>query len=307
MYLVAKHSRDQITVALSGAGGDELYAGYPRYRAMQLARRFNWVPPLLWRLGDRSLQVFRDNGSTPLLRRARQFFSGMPLRGLEQFSHWTYFLGSDEKVRLLTNGNGSQAQWKSSERVLRRVFDNSPLADADNRLLHVDIRTFLLDNLLEYTDKMSMAVSLESRVPILDQDFVEFSLNVPFNHKLRGGRTKVLLRDAFDRFLPREARTAPKKGFNAPLSQWMRSTFDEYFEASQQQRHPLKEILGEDIGRTWQEERVLNWPYIQQLRQQHREGRADYSYELFSILVFDLWWRKYVSQTVQRCCANRNP
>jgi asparagine synthase (glutamine-hydrolysing) len=294
MYLVSKNSRDQITVALCGAGGDELYAGYPRYKAARLARRLGWVPAPLWRLGGRALGVLRDNGRTPLLRRARQFVSGMPLEDVERFAHWTYFMGSAEKERLLTGRGATLCNWERSERVLRQVLGNSPLAEADNRLLHLDVTTFLVDNLLEYTDKMSMAVSLESRVPLLDHDFVEFSLNVPYRFKMNGGRTKVLLRDVFSRFLPPAARRAPKKGFNAPLSHWMRNTLDDYFEASQHDRHPLKDRLGADIGTTWQDEGVLNWSFIQHLRQQHRNGKADFSYELFSILVFDLWWRKYV-------------
>jgi asparagine synthase (glutamine-hydrolysing) len=216
----------------------------------------------------------------------------MPLAPVERFIHWTYFMGNDDKRRLMTGAAGA---WEPSERVVRQVLESSPLADPSNRLLHADVKTFLVDNVLEYTDKMSMAVSLESRVPLLDANFVEFSLNVPFRQKLEYGRSKILLRNVFARFLPPEAQKAPKKGFNAPLSRWVRNTLDGYFEASHQERHPLKETLGESIGTTWMEERVLDWSFIQRLRDQHLRGKADYSYELFSILMFDLWWRKHIS------------
>jgi asparagine synthase (glutamine-hydrolysing) len=298
MYLVSKYSREQVTVALCGAGGDELYAGYPRYHAIRLARRVGWVPWRLWRVADRALHVFRDTGRTPLLRRARQFVSGMQRQDMERFARWTYFMGTAEK-KLLFDFNAASTDFNPSARVLSEAFNASPLAEEDNRWLHTDLKTFLVDNLLEYTDKMSMAASLESRVPLLDQEFVEFSLNVPFRFKLSGRRSKILLRDAFFHFLPPEAQKAPKKGFNAPLSHWMRGALDDYFEASQMDDHPLKDALGEDIGRTWRCERLLDWSYIQLLRHKHRDGKADYSYELFSILVFDLWWRKYVSRSLE--------
>jgi asparagine synthase (glutamine-hydrolysing) len=304
MYLLSKYSRDQITVALCGTGGDELYAGYPRYNAVQLAKRLDWIPATLWRLGVRALGAFQDNGRTPLLRRARQFASGMHLRHIKRFAHWTYFMDGSDKRSLLMNQNGPISSVAASDRILNDLYDKSELTDENNRLLHVDVGSFLVDNLLEYTDKMAMAVSLESRVPLLDQDFVEFSLNVPFRHKLAGGRTKVLLRNVFSSMLPPEAQKAPKKGFNAPLSQWVRTIFDTYFDGNGRNSHSQADIFGHDIGATWREEGILNRSYVEQLRHLHRNGKADCSYELFSILVFDVWWRKYMSRTAGAFCDN---
>jgi len=300
MYLVSKYSRDQVTVALCGAGGDELYAGYPRYQAARLARRLGWVPRPMWRTAGFALGLLHDTGRTPLLRRGREFVAGMPREDVERFAYWTYYLDAAGKAELIVCRDEMPSHWQPSERVLQRALEASPLADADNRLLHCDVQTFLVDNLLEYTDKMSMAVGLESRVPLLDPEFVEFSLNVPFRYKLHGRRTKVLLREVFDRVFPAEARQAPKRGFNAPLSQWLRNTLDDYFAASARDHHLLKDRLGADIGATWRDDAVFDWSYIQRLRQQHRSGRADWSYELFSIMAFDVWWRKHVLQSIPR-------
>lgn len=297
MKLVSQHARERITVALCGAGGDELFAGYPRYRAAQLARRLEWVPALLCKLGRWSLSPLRDTGRGATLRRMRQFLGGLEHKSIERFALWTYYMGEGDKRRLIKRRGAGPADsaFLPSHRVLQSALDASPLADPDNRLLDVDVRTFLVDNLLEYTDKMSMAVGLESRVPLLDHEFVEFALNVPFHWKLDGGRSKILLRKVFADFLPEEAQKAPKKGFNAPLSLWVRETFDAYFEASQSPTHPLRQRLGEDIGITWRESGPLDWSMIQWLRDRHRRGRDDYSYELFAILVFDVWWRKYLT------------
>ncbi|MBD0327223.1 MAG: hypothetical protein ICV68_12375, partial [Pyrinomonadaceae bacterium] len=131
-------------------------------------------------------------------------------------------------------------------------------------------------------DKMSMAVSLEVRVPYLDYRFVERSLRIPFERKLHKGRGKAILKETFADLLPEENIRAPKKGFNFPLAVWMRDRFDGYFD-----RHMSREAV--------EREGILNWDYIQLMREQHRAGRADNSYPLFSIIMFDVWFRKYIS------------
>jgi asparagine synthase (glutamine-hydrolysing) len=285
MYLISKHTRPEATVALCGAGGDELFAGYPRYRAMALARMVRRIPkPLLGGL-RRALDFARDDYRTMTLRRARQFLDGLDDDFARQFVNWTYFLNEGQKRSLLRqveqSSEGRGAGLLPSERIVRVALDESPASDFGNRVLHLDVQTFLPDNILEYTDKMSMAVSLEVRVPYLDYRFVERSLKVPFAHKLRGGKGKAILKEIFADLLPQENLKAPKKGFNFPLAVWMRDHFDQYFD-----RH-----MGEPLV---QREGILNWNYIQQLRQQHRSGKADNSYALFSIIMFDVWYRKYI-------------
>jgi asparagine synthase (glutamine-hydrolysing) len=156
----------------------------------------------------------------------------------------------------------------------------------------------LVDNLLEYTDRMSMAVGMEVRVPLLEPEVVAYALNVPFSWKLGARSSKIIERDAFQRFLTPEVRRGAKRGFNAPLGIWMRGPLAEYIVASQQDRHPLKDVLGADIGASWGDEGVLNWSYIDKLRRAHREGRHDLSYELFAVIAFDVWWRKYITGTL---------
>jgi len=288
MYLICKHAREHIKVALCGAGGDELYAGYPRYRAAQLARRLAWIPRPILRAGGRALGLFRDSYGTMGARRRRKFLEGLDADSVTQFVNWTYFLDENAKSKLL--GHRSPAdRLARSERFLRSAVEESGLADPQNRFLHADVQTFLLDNVLEYTDKMSMGVPLEVRVPLLDHRFVELSLNVPFAYKLHRGQSKLLLRKTFSEFFPSTARDAPKRGFNAPLAHWILRVFDSYFDRSPR----FRDWLGADVGATWQEG-TLDWAFIQDLRGQHRRGTRDNSYELFSIIMFDVWWRKYV-------------
>jgi asparagine synthase (glutamine-hydrolysing) len=281
MYLISKAARNEVTVALSGAGGDELFAGYPRYRAMGLARWLHWLPQPVLAGTSRAMDLLTDDYRSASLRRARQFVSGIDSDFAREFVNWTYFLKEDEKRQLLCSGE-SNGGYLPAERIVRRFLDESGLDDSGNRALHADIQTFLPDNILEYTDKMSMAVSLEVRVPYLDYRVIEHSLRVPFEHKLRAGQSKVMLKETFADLLPKENLQAPKKGFNFPLATWMRDTFDSYFDTTMTQQQVEREG-------------IFNWAYIQRLRDQHKAGKSDNSYPLFSLITFDAWYRKYIT------------
>jgi asparagine synthase (glutamine-hydrolysing) len=282
MQLISRAARSEVTVALCGAGGDELFAGYPRYRAVQLARRLRWAPPWMIDAARGALGLLPDAHRSMTLRRAREFLEGIDPDFARQFMNWTYFFTDGQKRRLLGPLLRSETgRFEPSDRILRQVLAQSRLPDQGNRLLEADIRTFLVDNILEYTDKMSMAASLEVRVPYLDHRVVGRSLAIPFDRKLRGGDAKAVLKETFADLLPQQIRRSPKKGFNAPLPIWMRDNLDPYFDLHM----PRSRMDGQGI---------FDWEYLQQLREEHRRGRRDNSYELFSVLMFDVWHRRYM-------------
>ena len=180
----------------------------------------------------------------------------------------------------------SRLYWKAKglnrlERIFSRAFSSCKLADLGNRVLATDMQTFLVDNLLEYTDKMSMSVGLEVRVPYLDTALAEYSLSVPFSAKLHRGRTKIALREACRDLLPEDNEALPKKGFVLPLAIWMRDRLDKYFDRF------MPNARTKDLG-------FFDPAYIQTLREIHKSGRCDYSYELFSIMMFDSWHRHHM-------------
>jgi asparagine synthase (glutamine-hydrolysing) len=299
MFQLSRKAREHITVALCGAGGDELFAGYPRSRAVRLARRVGWIPSPLIKLSSAALGVFRDSHQTPHLRRARKFLAGLGGDFFTQYANWTYCLSEADKRALLhpqAATGGPPKQLHSSSDVLRDAFEESFLSELDNRILEMDVKTYLPGNILEYTDRMSMAVALEVRVPMLDSSFISLALNTPFAYKMRGGAGKAILADAFSEFFTPEARNAPKRGFSAPLGLWITQVLESYFDASQESSHPLRKRFGEDVGAVWREG-ILNFAFIQALRDSHRRGRRDASHELFACILFDLWWRKYIRQT----------
>jgi asparagine synthase (glutamine-hydrolysing) len=299
MCQLSRKAREHITVALCGAGGDELFAGYPRSSAVRLARSIAWMPRSLLRLGANALSYIHDSHQTPHLRRARKFLAGLDPDFFVQYANWTYFMTEDQKRCLLPAHLGDSPPRNASHPsvdVLRLAFAESSLQEVDNRLLQMDLKTFLVDNILDYTDRMSMATSLEVRVPLLDRGFVEMSLNAPFAYKIRNGESKAILVDAFEEFFPPENRYAPKRGFNAPLALWAGKLFDPYFDASLNSSHPLRKRLGDDVGATWREG-ILDLTFIQQLRLQHRQGKRDNAHELFACILFDVWWRKYIKKS----------
>jgi asparagine synthase (glutamine-hydrolysing) len=299
MYQLSRKAREHITVALCGAGGDELFAGYPRSSAVRLAKKLGWLPRRFLQCGSSLLGLLRDSHKRPHFRRARKFLDGLDSDFLVQYSNWTYFLNEQEKHQLLHGRSGGATARngvRPSVDVLRAAFDQCSLPGFDNRVLELDLKTFLADNVLEYTDRMSMATALEVRVPLLDSGFVEMGLNTPFAYKIRNGSPKAILVDAFAEFFPPAARNAPKRGFNAPLGRWIGPLFDDYFRASSEPSHPLKEKFGEDIGAAWREG-ILDLDFIRRLRAEHNQGRHDRSHELFACMIFDVWWRKYIRRT----------
>lgn len=287
MYLISREARKHITVALNGAGGDELYAGYPRYKAARLATHAHRLPGFVLDLISSGVQRVPDRFSSPHLRRIKGFMKGLDSDFVNQYLKWTYFLSDDEKGDLLHFPNGRVAESKT---LLRDLYSRSEITDPANRLLELDVSSFLVDNVLEYTDKMSMAVALEVRVPVLDHEFVELSLNVPYHYKLRGNKTKYLLRRVFDKYFPEEARKAPKRGFVVPLAQWMRSTFDSYFDDGVE--FPFEGFDPAGVGQSWKTG-LLRKDVIDQYRAQHKSGAQDRSYELFGIMLFDIWLNRY--------------
>ncbi len=284
-YLLSRETRRSVKVALSGAGGDELFGGYPRYRAVQAARWLRFIPRLAVKAGLSVLSLWPDSFADRRLHRVRALLDGIDPDPARQYLRWVYYLDEERKQRLMVRGNQGLLP---AHRVLAAHLSEIPATwDAGNRYSFLDVETFLPDNLLEYSDKMSMASSLELRVPYLDPRVVELAFRIPFSLKLRGGESKSIMRRAFADLIPAENQRLPKKGFNVPLGAWMRTKLDRYFD----ERMPRSYIESEGI---------FSHEYITHLRDEHRRGRRDNAYELFAVLIFDTWYRKYITKTLEK-------
>jgi asparagine synthase (glutamine-hydrolysing) len=284
-WLLSRLTREKVTVALSGAGGDELFGGYPRYRAVKAMKALRFMPRVAARAALAALSPLQDSFADRRLHRLRALLAGLDRDPARQYLKWVYYLDEERKSKLL-RPRGDQPL--PAHRILQSHLNRIPESwDDGNRFSYLDVETFLPDNLLEYSDKMSMAWSLELRVPYLDPRVVELAFRIPFKFKLNGSGSKVILRRAFADLIPPENLRAPKKGFNVPLGNWMRTKLDRYFD----------ELLPRDYVRR---EGVFDHDYIAHLREEHRRGRRDNGYELFAILIFDAWYRKYITRTMKR-------
>jgi asparagine synthase (glutamine-hydrolysing) len=290
-YLLSRYTRQSVTVALSGAGGDELFGGYPRYRAVNAMKLLRLVPRAAARAALAAASRLQDNFADRRLHRVRALLSGLDEDPARQYLQWVYYLDEERKGKLLGGRVGAAA----SHRVLRSHLNRIPSVWGDgNRFSYLDVETFLPDNLLEYSDKTSMAWALELRVPYLDPRLVEWAFGVPFNLKLNRAGSKMIMRRAFADLIPVENLRAPKKGFNVPLGSWMRTKLDRYFD----------ELLPRDYTRR---EGIFDHDYVTRLREEHRRGRRDNAYELFAILIFDTWYRKYITKTLPMRYSNGAP
>lgn len=274
MFLISRAARGEVSVALNGAGGDELFAGYPRYRAVQAAAGWSGIPVGLMRGVGRILGFVPDRLHRTALRRIRGFFDGWTADDIERFVRWTYYLDEPAKSALLQQ---PPIEREPASRTIRRVMPSGRHALQD--FLDADLRTFLVDNVLDYTDRMSMATGLEVRVPYLDERVVAVSRGMPASMKLAGKVSKVALKEVFADLIPEEISGAKKKGFNLPIARWMNGSLGTYFDRN------MSPSLVRDRG-------LFNADEIQRLRSEHRQGRADHSAVLFGLISFDLWDRR---------------
>src|SRR4030095_16070832 len=199
-YLVSKAARETLTVLLSGVGGDEVFAGYPRFLAMRLAGALNPIPqslrmPLLNTVAD-ALPGGRPGRFTGALRNAKKFSRSASLEFEERYLAYGTYFSDDAKARLYSDELRVVTKQMDPYQEHKRYFARRQNTDALNRLLYVDLKTFLPCLNLAYTDKTSMAVNLEVRVPFLNREMLEMAATMPVDLKLRGLKRKYILKKA---------------------------------------------------------------------------------------------------------------
>lgn len=279
-YLVSEMARRSVKVVLSGDGGDELFGGYDTYLAQRIDSLYRWLPV---RFRHQILPALMDTvppraTKKGLINMSKRFVEGGALPASLQHARWMIFLKDGEKERLYQPEFYATLNSAAPAAVIEKYLQEERWGNALAQQQYADIKTYLSDNILTKLDRMSMAASLEARVPLLDHRIVEFAVNLPPGLKIRGMQRKVILRKAMAGRLPARIVNKSKQGFSIPLKHWLGGPL----------RPLMRDLLAEDCVRRrgyFQPECVSRWVC------EHMEGRANHSHRLWALMVFEMWQR----------------
>jgi asparagine synthase (glutamine-hydrolysing) len=285
-YLVSKMAREYVTVVLSGDGGDELFAGYDTYIADRMAGYYTKFPG--WFRNGFISRILEAVPPSPkkkgLINRAKRFVEGMRLPEDLHHTRWMIFLQQMERELLFTNDIKGGMVEKDSYKFIRNYFNNViPQSDDKiNQQMYVDVKTYLVDNILVKVDRMSMATSLEARVPFLDHRFAEFAATVPGNKKLQGKKSKLILKQSMEELLPKEILYRGKEGFSIPIKNWIKEDL----------KPMMMDILSADKIKR---EGFFNVDFVEKLKREHLNGVENHSHRLWALMIFGKWHDIYMS------------
>jgi len=281
-YLLSRFTRKHVTVALGGDGGDELFAGYPMYAALRWAEFYKRVPVSL-----------REGVVEPLIRllpvktknlsfdyKALRFVTGAKYDAVARHHVWFGSFTPEQQTDLLT----PDALATSNGEIYLQARQFAEECDSDDlvtRMQSVDTRLYLAEDILTKVDRASMAVSLEVRAPFLDPRVAEFAASLPSHYKLRGHKTKYILKKAVNKLLPPFVTKRGKKGFGVPVAEWLKFKL----------RPLARDLLSpERVRRAG----VFNPSYITRLQDEHERGVANHRKLLWTLLMFELWHESFV-------------
>ena len=278
-YLVSKFAREQVTVILSGVGGDELFGGYNRYMDEHYRSKYQLIPKFLRRgVIDPIARRLPSDRHSPLLnklRLARAFVLADSLGFEDRYRRYMEVFDAAERAALLAD-RGAQF-----DDVIARGFADSRSRDSLRRLMDVDLATQLPEDLLMLTDKMSMAVSLECRVPLLDQRLVKLAAGMPAALRIRGGELKYVMKKAMQGILPDSIIHRTKRGFGAPIGAWFKQELSGF----------LRDILSEA---TLKRRGLLDPQAVARVVREHERQEADRTDHLLALVNLEIWCRMYL-------------
>jgi asparagine synthase (glutamine-hydrolysing) len=280
-HLISRHAREHVTVALSGDGGDELFGGYETFLAEGRARLWQRLPvslrqsilePIIARLPPTS----QKKG---MINKARRFVEGLEHDPDLMHTRWRLFVGEALRQQLFTPAALAAMPTEVGAHI-RRHAKRAIACDEVDRMLYVELKTYLVDNCLVKVDRMSMTASLEARVPLLDKELVELAFRVPSRLKVTRRDTKALLKRIAAQHVPADCAYRPKEGFSIPIKQWLKAELRPIMEELLAERHLA-------VGGLFKPEVVAR------LKAEHLAGRANHSHVLWALIVFQDWRRRW--------------
>ncbi|MFN3550200.1 MAG: asparagine synthase (glutamine-hydrolyzing) [Endomicrobiia bacterium] len=273
-YLISKLTKEKLTVALTGIGGDELFCGYPRYLGMKFARLFPKI-----RVSTKLLNKIPENYSSDnITGRVKRFLFGLSFSEVDRYISFVSYLYNEDKQQFYSTEFKDVLKNYSCYDVHKKYFESVLNEELLDRIMFVDINTYLVDDLLYMGDRMSMANSIELRVPFCDHRIVEFAAEIPASLKIKGFTLKYLLRKLLERYFPKEIVAQKKMGFMIPLGRWLSDVF--YTQVS--------EFIKKEEYKDY-----FNYEFIKNMWQQHVSRKKNFADQIWSLLIFDTWKKIY--------------
>jgi len=280
-YYVAQMTRKYVTVALSGDGGDENFAGYNRYRSVMRWKKFDTIPLSKKYEITRRLQSFIDilpyhNSIARISRGLKMLHSKLPARYLLEMT-----MLKEQEKHMVYSRSFTENLAKHNHMDLLAAFPWDETMDGIDWMMRHDQKFYLPDNLMVKTDIASMANSLEVRCPFLDHQFVEFAATIPSKMKLGKDGGKAILKNAVKDLLPPEIINKPKSGFGIPLAKWFREELSDM-------------LRGTLLDQVAAKRNLFNKSFVEKMVDEHIDGRRDWSNRLWAFLFLELWFREFI-------------
>jgi asparagine synthase (glutamine-hydrolysing) len=282
-YLVSRLAREKVKVILSGDGGDELFGGYDTYIAQKFYRYYSLIPAHLRKyiilpLANMLPPTGKKKG---LINKTKRFVGGASLS--EQYDHfrWMIFMRPEENHHIFSDEISDSIDTGSTFSFITKYLDENRLRGI-NRSMYLDINSYLVDNILVKVDRMSMATSLEARVPFLDHRVVEFALSITDDLKINNFKTKYVLKKMMEKMLPDSVINKPKQGFSIPMKNWLKG--------------PVKPMMTDLLSfDRIKKQGIFNPDYIDGLIRDHLENKNNHSHKLWSLMLLQLWKDRFLT------------
>jgi len=281
-YYVSQQTRQYVTVALNGDGGDESFSGYERYQAMLIAQIYQDMPRFLSKIINRSIALLPDSiNPKNSLRRIKRFFEAAPLPQQERYLRWIGMFDERLKRDLYSERFLYKFSNKNPICWLNPHLNNSKTLNLLDRLLMTDTNTYLPNDLLVKVDIASMANSLEARSPFLDHKLMEFVASLPPEYKMKKLVKKYILKKAVKDLVPKQNIHRRKMGFGLPIGEWFRSE--------------LKELINQTLlSKSFFDRGYFKPDAIKMLIKAHLDRNRDYTFQIWTLLMLELWHQKFI-------------
>ena len=285
-FYLARLTRQHVTVALNGDGGDEAFGGYGWHRGGRIAEQWQQVPSPLRALAESvatGLAPLSSNRRSPIARISR-FMSAASRPRADRYRGWLSVFTTDLKNEIYASPHHRRAD------PLQAIFASAASLDAVDAMLRADVEWYLPTDLLVKMDIATMANSLEARSPFLDWKLTEFAARLPSHFKVKGGTSKYILKKAIADLVPADNMNRPKQGFAVPVGPWFRGE--------------LKEFLADHIlGARFQQRALFKPAAVQKLFDDHQRGAGDYAHHLWTLLMLELWFEEFIDRAPARAVA----